>query len=101
MAEELNRARINPFGDDGLMMKCVDCRWFRGTPISGVCKGAPPVAVVVGVQKDLAGQPHPMLNSFWPTVGASDFCGQFKRDDDKELEPIPIAIPEGTKEGNA
>lgn len=100
MADEL-KPPSNPVDEDGLLMKCVDCFWYRGNALGGICFGAPPVAVIVGSTRDLGGNVQPQLRSYWPNVDADRFCGSFKRDLEKELDPLPIAPSPGVAEGTA
>lgn len=100
MADEL-KPPSNPVDDAGLMMKCVDCFHYRGNAIGGICFGVPPVPTIIGSTRDLSGNVQPQLRSYWPTVDAERWCGQFKRDPDKQLDPLPIAASPGVGEGTA
>lgn len=87
--------RGNPLADDGREMFCRECTWYRGTPLTGVCYGAPPTAVLLGARQNLVGKVEPALGSYWPQVDGNKFCGHFKADRDKELDPVSMPIPAG------
>jgi hypothetical protein len=56
--------------------KCENCRFFEHTGRTreeGECRFDPPQALVQVVSE------NSVINSAWPTVAASDWCGKFQQ----------------------
>lgn len=99
MADEL-KPPSNPIDADGLAMMCSDCTFYRGNVIEGVCRGVPASPVMVGVIEDMNSR-RPNLLWYYPPAQAVGFCALFRRDPDKQLDPLPIAPSPGIDEGTA
>lgn len=80
--------RSNPLHEDGQEKVCRDCEFYIGNVLTGVCRAAPPTAVIVGIMQDLAGRKQPQIGSYWPSIDANQWCGMFKADRTKALEPL-------------
>lgn len=68
---------------DGITESCGSCRFFRrltvGMP-NGVCRPRPPVPMVVGIIKHpTTGEMFPKVNTYWPEVPDSEWCGYYER----------------------
>lgn len=62
---------------------CGNCRFFvRSAPLQahGNCRAKPPTALVVGMRPpQLQGQqPQPVVDSFWPLVLDTLWCGSYR-----------------------
>lgn len=59
---------------------CGSCMYFRrgnpGQPL-GVCRARPPVPMMVGTAKNMAGQMVPLTDTFWPQVPDTEWCGSW------------------------
>lgn len=100
---ELLPGHDNPLAEDGLPMRCWECKGYAGDVEKGVCRGAPPTSVVVGVGQDVLQRQVPIINGFWPTLGGQHWCLAFKRAEGREPvkappQPTrPIIIPAHTE----
>lgn len=88
MTDAPTNVQINPLADDGFATQCMECFWYSGNVLSGICRGAPPVPVVIGVTQDLAGNTQPRLGTYFPVVSSNQFCGAFRPERDKALQPL-------------
>ena len=62
---------------------CPNCKWFQvhnaaSAKPTGGCRINPPQVCFVGQQQDKLGRVQPLTMSFWPAVGATDWCGKFE-----------------------
>lgn len=70
----------NPPAPDGLgPMWCGGCAAYKGNTQMGGCRGREPTPFIVGIGQDMLGRQQPIINSYWPSVGTSDWCAQFRR----------------------
>lgn len=76
-----------------ILQSCHTCRYWRNLQgQNGVCVFNPPISLIVGVQQVqmpamekgsliLQGKPQlvnqPVINSFFPSIGAAGWCGQW------------------------
>lgn len=64
-------------------INCTRCLYFRllqkNPTTTGSCHRIPPVPSVVGMQPHPLDprQQQPVAMSFWPSVGKTDWCGEF------------------------
>ena len=91
----------NPTDADGMTIFCNECKWYRGTILSGVCRGVPPSTLIVGIYTDAAGKTSPQLGAYFPVVDGTGYCGAFVADRDKELDELPLPQMVGKAEGSA
>lgn len=94
---EIVTKKNNPPAPDGHgPIWCGGCEAYIGNKIGGACRGGIPTPIVVGLGQDLLGRQQPVLNSYWPTVGITDWCLSFKRAPSGRVldDPPPIKKPD-------
>lgn len=65
---------------NGHTRQCGTCSFFRKIQgrASGTCHANPPIPVMVGMgQNPVTQQPTPVILTYWPELGAHDFCGHY------------------------
>ena len=87
---------------------CASCAaFFRFGPDAkaGACRAHAPVPMITGmIQPQLQGQrPRPLIDSFWPSVGESDWCGEHRPGAGRTAVPVvtPDALAEAVALANA
>lgn len=67
---------------NGMPEGCGTCRFFRrnqvGQPV-GVCRARPPVPIMAGMVQHSVRGPIPMINTYWPEIPDTEWCGDFAR----------------------
>lgn len=75
---------------NGTVDECGSCRFFRRIQVGqpgGVCRARPPVPMVTGMIKHpVTGEMLPHVNTYWPQIPDSEWCGGFER------RPYGVAI---------
>ena len=90
---------------NGARKACGGCEYFRRGQVGqamGVCRGAPPVPMVVGMGQDMSGKPVPIVNTYWPQVPDSEVCGHWERKVDlAAIDLTKLDLEEAVSEGTA
>lgn len=71
---------------------------------AGVCRQQPPQTMVAGALKNpTTGEVMPRVDSFWPQIPDTEWCGQWKlRPSAIDMDAIDLsALSEASVEGNA
>jgi hypothetical protein len=77
-------------------MYCGRCQGFVSNQINpnqGVCRGAPPTAIAIGITQDPLGRPVVQTQAYFPApIGADIWCLGF-RPRRADPEPLPLRMP--------
>ena len=67
---------------NGTAQGCSGCRYFKraagiGSPV-GICRSRPPVPLMLGIGKDALGNSQPVIQTYWPQIPDTEWCGDWQ-----------------------